>query len=72
MLREGSVLSKQQILSGFLETKIGRLVFEDFKDGKPGRFVSVSGKGKEQKEEEEKREEGRKKVVVEVEYNVNN
>ena len=66
-----SVLSKQQILSGFLKTKIGRLAFEDFEDGKPGRFVSVTGKGKEQMEEEEKRESGRKKVV-EVEYNVNN
>ena len=76
MLREGSVLSKQQILSGFLETKIGRLVFEDFKDGKPGRSVSVTGKGKEQMEEEEKRErekrEKERKKVVEVEYNVNN
>ena len=67
----GSVLSKQQILSGFLKTKVGRLAFEDFKDGKLGRFVSVTGKGKEQMEEEEKRESGRKKVV-EVEYNVNN
>ena len=69
----GSVLSKQQILSGFLKTKVGRLAFEDFKDGKLGRFVSVTGKGKEQMEEEEKREreKGRKKVV-EVEYNVNN
>ena len=46
----GSVLSKQQILSGFLKTKIGRLAFEDFQDGKPGRFVSVTGKGKEQME----------------------
>ena len=72
----GSVLSKQQILSGFLKTKIGRLAFEDFKDGKPGRSVSVTGKGKEQMEEEEKRErekrEKERKKVVEVEYNVNN
>ena len=71
--KRGSVLSKQQILSGFLKTKVGRLAFEDFKDGKLGRFVSVTGEGKEQMEEEEKRdrEKGRKKVV-EVEYNVNN
>ena len=67
----GSVLSKQQILSGFLKTKVGRLAFEDFKDGKLGRFVSVTGKGKEQMEEKEEREKGRKKVVG-VEYNVNN
>ena len=67
------MLSKQQILSGYLKTKVGRLAFEDFKDGKLGRFVSGTGKGKEQMEEEEKREreKGRKKVV-EVEYNVNN
>ena len=32
----GSVPSKQQILSGFLKTKIGWLAFEDFQDGKPG------------------------------------
>ena len=67
----GSVLSKQQILSGFLKTKVGRLAFEDFKDGKLGRFVSVTGEGKEQMEEEEKREKGWMKVV-QVKYNVNN
>ena len=49
------MLSKQQILSGFPKTKFGRLGFEDFKDGQPGRFVSVTGKGKEQMEEVEKR-----------------
>ena len=49
----GSVLSKKQILSGFLKTKIGRLAFQDYKDGTPGRYVSVTGKGKEQLEEEE-------------------
>ena len=49
----GSVLTKQQILSGFLKTKIGRLAFQDYKDETPGRYVSVTGKGKEQLEEEE-------------------
>ena len=63
----GLVLSKQQILSGFLKTKTGRLAFQDFKDGKPGQFVSLTRKGKEQMEEEEER-----KKVVEVEYDVNN
>ena len=58
-------------MSGFLKTKIGRLAFEDFKDGKPGQFVSVTGKGKEQTEEKREREKGRKKVV-EIEYNDNN
>ena len=53
----GSVLSKKQILSGFLKTKIGRLAFQDYRDRTPGRYVSVSRKGKEQLEEkEEKRE----------------
>ena len=54
----GSALSKQQILSGFMQTKIGRLAFRDFKDGKPGQYVSITGKWK-----EEKRGWGRKKVV---------
>ena len=72
MLRE-SVLSKQQVLSGFPKTKIGRLAFEDFMDGTPGRYVSVTGKGKEQLEGKEKRErEKERKKVVEVDYDVNN
>ena len=50
----GSVLSKQQILSGYLKmTKIGRLAFQDFKDGKPRRFVLIMRKGKEESEEDE-------------------
>ena len=32
----GSVLSKLQTLSEFMKTKIGRLAFQDFMDGKPG------------------------------------
>ena len=69
---KGSVLLKQQILSGFLKRRIERLGFEDFKDGKPRQFVSVTGKGKEQMEEKKReRDKGRKKVV-EVDCNVQN
>ena len=58
--QRGSVLLKQQILSEFLKIKIGRLEFQDLKDGiqLDNLIRSVEGSGGEEGEGEEGEEEG--------------